>query len=161
MGGDLAGVVDAVVSAAVRQFWGRGVHGFAAKPNVLVAVMDPEPPLAEIVRHEMVHLFSARWCFSANPLFSEGLAVWLQKTWYGFPVDECAAAVLAALDDPRLERVLLAAVAAFRPVCRVFFGIPVHLLSVPSCLGHGGGGVMRLLHRTRRSPSVPVRARPS
>jgi hypothetical protein len=75
---------------------GRPVHGFATKPNVVVAVINPYLP--EIVRHEMTHLFSAHWYSSANPLFTEGLAVWLQKTWGGFSVDECASAVLARRD---------------------------------------------------------------
>src|SRR5262249_20591633 len=47
-------------------------------------------PLREMVRHELAHLFAARWNPNAPPLLSEGLAVWLQETELGEPIDATA-----------------------------------------------------------------------
>jgi hypothetical protein len=41
----------------------------------------------ELIRHELTHLFACRWSRLAPPLVSEGLAVWLQRTRGGYPVD--------------------------------------------------------------------------
>lgn len=47
-------------------------------------------PLREEVRHELAHLFADRWNRHAPPLLAEGLAVWLQGTEQGEPIDTAA-----------------------------------------------------------------------
>lgn len=46
--------------------------------------------LHELIRHELTHLFAARWSTQVPPLISEGLAVWCQKTENGNSIDELA-----------------------------------------------------------------------
>jgi hypothetical protein len=59
--------------------FGRLMGGTALfSANAVVLAVDC--PLREILRHELVHLFAARWNGCAPPLIQEGLAVWLQET---------------------------------------------------------------------------------
>jgi hypothetical protein len=44
----------------------------------------------ELIRHELTHLFAARWSRQAPALLSEGLAVWLQNRWGDQPIDVLA-----------------------------------------------------------------------
>jgi hypothetical protein len=44
----------------------------------------------ELVKHELAHLFASHWNSAAPPLLSEGLAVWMQETKSGRPIDWCA-----------------------------------------------------------------------
>jgi hypothetical protein len=56
--------------------------------NAIVIANDTN--IQESMRHEFVHLFSARWNALAPPLLSEGLSVWLQETAWGQPIDKVA-----------------------------------------------------------------------
>jgi hypothetical protein len=64
----------------------RRASGFAMVPGNAI-VLAADTGLEEVMRHELVHLFAARWSVLARPLFSEGIAVWLQRTWGGVPID--------------------------------------------------------------------------
>jgi hypothetical protein len=44
----------------------------------------------ELIRHELVHLFTGRWGLQVPALSSEGLAVWLQGTEAGSSIDDAA-----------------------------------------------------------------------
>jgi len=46
--------------------------------------------LEEVVRHELAHLYSARWRKLDLVLTSEGMATWLMRTLQGKPVDALA-----------------------------------------------------------------------
>jgi hypothetical protein len=55
-------------------------------------------PLKEVLRHEMGHLFAARWNAEPPPLLAEGLPTWLQVTEHGQSIDRVAAALLQEQD---------------------------------------------------------------
>jgi hypothetical protein len=65
-----------------NSIYGRRVGGFALDGADAVVVADDEN-LGQAVRHELVHLFAARWNRQAPPLFQKGLAVWLQEAQHG------------------------------------------------------------------------------
>jgi hypothetical protein len=46
--------------------------------------------LDEVLKHEMAHLFAARWNRTTAPLLEEGLATWLQGTVQGYTIDGLA-----------------------------------------------------------------------
>jgi hypothetical protein len=85
---------------------GSDVGGFALPmARAIVIANDCRP---ESLRHEFAHVFAARWNTAAPPLLSEGLAVWLQETEYGQPIDAVArrylrdcSVTLTQLLDPR------------------------------------------------------------
>jgi hypothetical protein len=81
---------------SMRVMFGRAAGGFAICPNTVVVANSWYT--REAVRHEMVHLFSAAWNDFSRPLLSEGLAVWMQETEGGVPVDERAIPVLGRRD---------------------------------------------------------------
>jgi hypothetical protein len=85
--------------AAVRAVFGKSARGLALTiADVIIIAADAKPD--ETIRHELVHLFSARWNTAACPLFKEGLAVWLQGTVDGVPVDSM---VRPLLKNPHLR----------------------------------------------------------
>jgi hypothetical protein len=45
----------------------------------LAVVLAADYPVQQFLRHELVHVFAARWNASAPPLIQEGLAVWLES----------------------------------------------------------------------------------
>ena len=52
---------------------------------------DSTDRLSEIIRHEFAHLFARRCIGQWNcPLLDEGLAVWLQETYFGQALDGAA-----------------------------------------------------------------------
>jgi hypothetical protein len=57
---------------------GREVGGYALVP-VSAIFLAADTELAQTLRHELTHFFSARLNASAPLLFTEGLAVWLQS----------------------------------------------------------------------------------
>jgi hypothetical protein len=79
---------------SVSKLYGRQVGGFAMPQSGVLFLADcwcfPEG-----LRHELGHLFAARWNIAAPPLFNEGLAVWLQKTHYGQSFAAAARPLLA------------------------------------------------------------------
>jgi hypothetical protein len=79
--------------ASVREVSGKPFAGYAlTTANAMVVAADAG--LGELIRHELAHLFSSRWAQVLRPLFSEGLAVWLQRTWRGVPLDSVALRLL-------------------------------------------------------------------
>jgi hypothetical protein len=82
-------VVVLAHAGVVRQIMGRGGSGFAVAGSNAIIISADYRHLPELIRHELAHLFSARWSSSANgPSHkSEGLAVWCQKAESGVPID--------------------------------------------------------------------------
>src|SRR5207253_2889153 len=70
----------------MREVLGSAACGFAMPPGNAI-VLAADAGLEEVIRHELVHLFAARWSAHARPLFNEGIAVWLQRTYGGIPID--------------------------------------------------------------------------
>jgi len=68
---------------------GRSNSGFAL-PGADWIVLARCEIMEEVARHELVHLYAARWNTWAPPLLSEGLAVWLQRFYWGRPIDNFA-----------------------------------------------------------------------
>jgi hypothetical protein len=60
--------------------------------------------VVEMIRHELCHLFSARWNAQAPLILSEALATWWQNTFDGRPVDTSAETLVQdrSLDVPSL-----------------------------------------------------------
>lgn len=76
---------------------GRDSGGFAlCEANSIVLAADT--PWEEFIRHELAHLYAGRWSRQAPPLLEEGLAVWLQGTQFGRPIDDAAREVLSRRD---------------------------------------------------------------
>jgi hypothetical protein len=73
-------------SKEVSEVFNRPAGGFAF-PTDNIVVIAHDGFVRESVRHEMVHLFSARWNLHAPSIFREGLAVHLQGSEYGRPLD--------------------------------------------------------------------------
>jgi hypothetical protein len=75
--------------ASMSRIHGSQVGGFAVAEMGSIFLVDgfftPEH-----LRHELGHLFAARWNNHAPPLFCEGLAVWLQQTIQGIPLATAA-----------------------------------------------------------------------
>lgn len=67
-------------------FGSRYAGGALALPSFDAIVVSEHANDEEDVRHELVHLFAARWNRYAPPLLSEGLAVHLQRRWQGYPI---------------------------------------------------------------------------
>jgi hypothetical protein len=68
--------------------FGRPMGGTALVTGTAV-VLATDGSLREGLRHELVHLFAARWNLFAPPLLQEGLATWLQSDvrYAGFAPD--------------------------------------------------------------------------
>ena len=62
--------------------------------------------IAEITRHEVAHLFAGYWNSLADPFCSEGLAMCLEGTILGRPVDYHALVVLSTYTSLTLSRLL-------------------------------------------------------
>src|SRR5262249_7838802 len=50
-------------------------RGTALSPALAVVISD-DGDLRQMIRHELAHLFAARWSAHAPPLLAEGVAVW-------------------------------------------------------------------------------------
>src|SRR5262249_51452329 len=90
--------------SAVSRIFGASYYGTALRLANAIVVVD-STCVEETERHELVHLFAARWNSVAPPLWSEGIAVWLQRTVPYRPMD-WAAGPLLANRDLRLSRLL-------------------------------------------------------
>jgi hypothetical protein len=77
----------------LRRLLGPRFHA-AAFPRLGAALLGADACMTETLRHELAHLYAARWNAWAPPLLAEGLAVWMQKTWFGQAVDEAAGEAL-------------------------------------------------------------------
>ncbi len=83
--------------ATVSKMHGSPVGGFAlVRLGAIVLADNSFSP--ELLRHELGHLFAVRWNAGAPPLFSEGLAVWLQQTHFGQSFAAAARPLLAQRD---------------------------------------------------------------
>jgi hypothetical protein len=72
---------------------GAGKAGLAIIPaNAICLAADTD--LRELMRHELAHLFAARWKLLAPGLLFEGLPTWLQGSEGGRPLDAKAATLL-------------------------------------------------------------------
>jgi hypothetical protein len=71
-----------------RHYGGTALH----HANAIVIPLDC--CWQEMMRHELVHLFSARWTPRTCTLLNEGLATCLQETWGGRPIDLLALPLL-------------------------------------------------------------------
>jgi hypothetical protein len=69
----------------VTEIFGPPYAGLAL-PEFRTIVVGDHENVHEHVRHELVHLFAARWNLHAPPLLAEGLAVHLQQQWCGYPI---------------------------------------------------------------------------
>jgi hypothetical protein len=79
----------------ISQVFRRKLGGIALTPGSAV-VIPAGPGVEEALRHELAHLFAARWNLWSTPLISEGLATWTQKTVNGVPIDKYALSLLRA-----------------------------------------------------------------
>jgi hypothetical protein len=83
---------------------GPGIGGLAIPlANAVVIANDNRVP--ELMRHELAHLFAFRWSLHPPPLLREGIAVWLQGTVFGQPIDTAVLSLLRA-GGPRLSSLL-------------------------------------------------------
>jgi hypothetical protein len=64
--------------SAIGAIFGPEYGGTALPASNSIVIAD-DFGLWESIRHELVHLFAARWNVSAPPLLAEGLAVWMQS----------------------------------------------------------------------------------
>ena len=81
----------------IQRIFGPG-YGGTALASVNAIVVADESNLGELIRHELAHLFSARWNRLAPPLLSEGLSTCLQGTETDRPIDVRARPLLANRD---------------------------------------------------------------
>jgi hypothetical protein len=72
----------------VSSLIGRDVGGFAIyQSHAILLSAECRTWMGEALRHELTHLFTGRRSWQAPPLLSEGMSVWLQATYGGWPVD--------------------------------------------------------------------------
>jgi hypothetical protein len=62
--------------------FGRSMGTIVLQANAVV--LGADCPVRKALRHELAHLFAARWNQSPPPLLQEGLAVWLERTEQDF-----------------------------------------------------------------------------
>lgn len=79
-------------------------YGGAALESANAIVIADDSGVPESIRHELAHLYSARWNRAAPPLLNEGLSMWLQETVGTRPIDIAARCFL---DDRSLKLVRL------------------------------------------------------
>ena len=77
----------------IQRLFGPEYAGAALIPATAVVVADNQV-VSEVLRHELVHLFAARWGVAEPPLLGEGVAVWLQGTEWGETIDNVARPLL-------------------------------------------------------------------
>jgi hypothetical protein len=77
--------------------FGRPMGGIMLT-HAATVVLAADCPLRESLRHELAHLFAVRWNALAPPLLEEGLAVWLQGTEQGVPIEEEAGRLIRQSD---------------------------------------------------------------
>lgn len=75
----------------VHWIYGAPAGGFALAPSIAVVATGFSHHTHESICHEFTHLFAARCLGRWNcPLLNEGLAMWLQGTNFGIPVETLA-----------------------------------------------------------------------
>lgn len=74
-------------SDEVTNVYGKPAAGFASWKHWCITA-NLECHWQEILRHELAHIFSARWNDRAPRVLMEGLAVWVQRTRGGYGPDE-------------------------------------------------------------------------
>jgi hypothetical protein len=100
----------------VTHVYGRRCAGFAiVQANAIVIAPTRNLTPEELIRHELVHLFAGRWGPLKPALNSEGLAVWLQATEGGVPIDVAA---LTHLRHRGLRLPAMLKTSFFRDPCR-------------------------------------------
>jgi hypothetical protein len=88
----------------IAAIYGSGYAGWAIfRANAIVLANYYHFP--ELLRHELAHLFAFRWSALAPPLLSEGIAVWLQGSYWGKSIDEEALTLLRQ-GSPKLSKLL-------------------------------------------------------
>jgi hypothetical protein len=93
--------------ASIRRVFGFSFAGFALVGGDAIGLCADGTVFAsldETIRHELAHLFSARWGGPGLPFKSEGLATWLMSSIKGKPIDLCAREVLLTERDVPLRR---------------------------------------------------------
>jgi hypothetical protein len=68
------------------KIFGRPIGGCALSGATSIVIAHDSTP--ESMTHEFAHLFAGKWNREAAPLLTEGIAVWLQRTESGRPIDE-------------------------------------------------------------------------
>ena len=82
-----SGVVYLFANAKeISDIFSRPTVGFAL-PTANIVVIAHDGFLRETIRHELVHLFSGRWNLHSPSILREGLAVHLQGSEHGQPLD--------------------------------------------------------------------------
>jgi hypothetical protein len=83
----------AAVNDCYHMVWGLHVEvgGFALPIWNSVVLTADDRILDESIRHELTHLFTIRADPNSPPLFTEGLATWLQENIGGVPIHAIAA----------------------------------------------------------------------
>jgi hypothetical protein len=79
-------------------------YGGTAMPLANAIFIAEDNNVRESLRHELVHLFAAKWNAYAPPILAEGLCVWLQRTQWGTPIDSVARRLLS---NPSLSLTML------------------------------------------------------
>jgi len=70
-----------------------------------ILIGSDHPYMRETLRHELTHLFPGRWDWLVPPLLREGLATWLQGSYWGQQIDAAALPYLKD-DEPRITSLL-------------------------------------------------------
>jgi hypothetical protein len=71
---------------SISDIFGPNCGGLAFQ-GLNAIVIGNSDYIAEDIRHELVHLFAGRWSTRTPPLLTEGLAVCLQRTLGGIPLE--------------------------------------------------------------------------
>src|SRR5262249_44512237 len=87
----------------IERALGRPSTGGALTIANAIVIADDAPHLQETIRHELMHLFSARWNANAPPLLSEGVCVWVSQTVGGRDID-AAARLMVRTRTPKMEQ---------------------------------------------------------
>jgi hypothetical protein len=79
---------------SIQITFGSRVGGAALTWYDFIVIPFERQRLAEVLRHELTHLFAHRWNPWAPPLLCEGLAVWMQGTEQGRAINSQVVATL-------------------------------------------------------------------
>jgi hypothetical protein len=109
----------------ISKIFGEHAAGTAITLANAIVVAD-DPNLQEMLRHELAHLFSARWSSQAPPLLNEGLSTWLEVGKDGRTVDWITGALLRRvsyqLSDLLKTRFFYSTLASQRSTCYILAG---------------------------------------
>jgi hypothetical protein len=86
-------VIFFATRSRIREIFRRRIVGIALlRANAIVIADDTD--VEKFMRHELAHLFAAKWNLQAPRLLVEGLATFLQGDWNGRPLDFAALSLL-------------------------------------------------------------------